>query len=327
MFLQQLFPDLVGKLVEFDPFPPGLTHWQIDEREAREAVEDLTWEEWLPRMAERRGQGNASTLEPSPLCGCTEHSHDEVISAIRQQELKDMRALFEFLNWKTPDGCHVCRPALNYYLLAAWPGEYVDDAQSRFINERAHGNIQKDGTYSVVPRMFGGLCTPADLRAIADVAEKYEVPEMKVTGGQRIDMFGVKKEDLPSMWKDLSDAGSLETDSVSRLVRKDYPKLAIRDGGRTTWVRQEDIEWVDAAGDYMCVHALGETHILRKTMKQLEEELDADFLQRIHRSTIVNVRCVKEMKSHINGEYFLTLSNGHTVKLSRSYKDKLRHFG
>jgi two-component system LytT family response regulator len=125
--------------------------------------------------------------------------------------------------------------------------------------------------------------------------------------------------------EDLSDAGSLETDSVSRLVRKDYPKLAIRDGGRTTWVRQEDIEWVDAAGDYMCVHALGETHILRKTMKQLEEELDADFLQRIHRSTIVNVRCVKEMKSHINGEYFLTLESGHTVKLSRSYKDKLKY--
>ena len=101
-------------------------------------------------------------------------------------------------------------------------------------------------------------------------------------------------------------------------------KLAIRDAGRTTWVRQEDIEWVDAAGDYMCVHALGETHIMRKTMKQLERELDAHFLQRIHRSTIVNVRRVKEMQSHINGEYFLTLDCGHTLKLSRTYKDKLR---
>ena len=88
---------------------------------------------------------------------------------------------------------------------------------------------------------------------------------------------------------------------------------------------QEDIDWVDAAGDYMCVHALGETHIMRKTMKELETALNADFLQRIHRSTIVNVRCVREMQSHINGEYFLTLESGHTVKLSRTYKDKLKY--
>ncbi|HID02068.1 MAG TPA: hypothetical protein EYP18_02475, partial [Desulfobacterales bacterium] len=112
---------------------------------------------------------------------------------------------FRSLEWKPPDGCATCRPALNYYLLANWPEEYHDDPQSRFINERAHGNIQKDGTYSVVPRMFGGLCTPSDLRAIADVAEKYQVPEMKVTGGQRIDLFGVKKEDLPAMWQDLTE--------------------------------------------------------------------------------------------------------------------------
>ena len=80
-----------------------------------------------------------------------------------------------------------------------WEEDYEDDAQSRFINERAHGNIQKDGTYSVVPRMFGGLCTANDLRAIADVSDKYDVPEMKVTGGQRVDLFGVRKEDLPAM--------------------------------------------------------------------------------------------------------------------------------
>ena len=116
----------------------------------------------------------------------------------------------------------------------------------------------------------------------------------------------------------------LDGSAVNRLARKEHAKLAIRDGGRTTWVRQEDIEWVDAAGDYMCVHALGETHIMRKTMKELEKALDADFLQRIHRSTIVNVRCVREMQSHINGEYFLTLESGHTVKLSRTYKDKLK---
>jgi two-component system LytT family response regulator len=116
----------------------------------------------------------------------------------------------------------------------------------------------------------------------------------------------------------------LEDLPPDRLSQRNLPKLAIKDGGHTTWVRQEDIEWVDAAGDYMCVHVLGETHIMRKTMKALERELTADFLQRIHRSTIVNVRCVREMQSHINGEYFLTLESGHTVKLSRTYKEKLK---
>ena len=76
----------------------------------------------------------------------------------------------------------------------------------------------------------------------------------------------------------------------------------------------------------MCVHAEGETYILRKTMKNLEAELDPEILQRIHRSTIVNINCVKEMRSHINGEYFLTLEGGHTIKLSRTYKDKLQYF-
>jgi two-component system LytT family response regulator len=114
---------------------------------------------------------------------------------------------------------------------------------------------------------------------------------------------------------------------VDRLKRKEPPRLAIKDGGSTTWLRQDEIEWIDAAGDYMCVHAHSETHIMRRTMKKLEAELDPEILQRVHRSTIVNVKRVREMHAHINGEYFLTLSNGHTVKLSRSYKDKLRYFG
>src|SRR5271166_659478 len=86
-----------------------------------------------------------------------------------------------------------CRPALNYYLLASWPGEYEDDGQSRFINERVHANIQKDGTYSVVPRMWGGVTSAAELRAIADVVDKFAIPTVKVTGGQRIDLFGVPR--------------------------------------------------------------------------------------------------------------------------------------
>ena len=170
-------------------------------------------------LASTVGEGYDDKPSKKPMCGCTTHSHDDVRRTIKEHGLKTMKDVREFLEWSTPDGCHVCRPALNYYLLAEWPGEYVDDAQSRFINERAHGNIQKDGTYSVVPRMFGGLCTPNELRAIADACDKYDVPELKVTGGQRLDMFGVKKEDLPAMWKDLSDAGLISGHAYGKALR------------------------------------------------------------------------------------------------------------
>lgn len=124
----------------------------------------------------------------------------------------------------------------------------------------------------------------------------------------------------------VSSMEDIKAKGVDRLKKKETPKLAIKDGGKTTWVPQDQIEWIDAAGDYMCVNAAGETYILRKTMKELEKELDPEILQRIHRSTIVNINCVREMRSHINGEYFLTLESGHTTKLSRTYKDKLKYF-
>jgi two-component system LytT family response regulator len=124
----------------------------------------------------------------------------------------------------------------------------------------------------------------------------------------------------------ISSLDELEKADVADLIQKEPSRLAIRDGGHTTWVNQDDIEWIDAAGDYMCVQSLGVTHIMRKTMKELEKELDESILQRIHRSTIVNIRQVREMESHINGEYFLTLKSGHRVKLSRTYKDKLKLF-
>jgi len=124
----------------------------------------------------------------------------------------------------------------------------------------------------------------------------------------------------------ISSFAELEEKDIAGLTKKEPSRLAIRDGGRTTWVNQDDIEWIDAAGDYMCVQALGTTYIMRKTMKELEQELDESILQRIHHSTIVNVKLVREMESHINGEYFLTLDSGHRVKLSRTYKDKLKFF-
>ena len=149
------------------------------------------------------GSDYSATPRKKAVCSCTDMSHDEVRIAIRKEHLISQEQVREFLQWKSPTGCATCRPAVNYYLISTWPHEAKDDPQSRFINERAHANIQKDGTYSVVPRMFGGLTTPSELRRIADVAEKYQVPTVKMTGGQRIDLLGIKKEDLLAVWKEL----------------------------------------------------------------------------------------------------------------------------
>ncbi|MFT0624543.1 nitrite reductase large subunit NirB [Ectopseudomonas guguanensis] len=150
--------------------------------------------------------GGAADVKPKSekaICGCSDLNHGQIRKAIRKQHLTSMAQTMAFLNWSTPNGCATCRPALNYYLISTWPGEAKDDPQSRLINERAHANIQKDGTYSVVPRMWGGVTNPSELRRIADVADKYNVPMVKVTGGQRIDLLGIKKDDLPGVWKDL----------------------------------------------------------------------------------------------------------------------------
>jgi nitrite reductase (NADH) large subunit len=165
------------------------------------------------------GAYSPAASDRKPLCVCTDHSHGEVRKVIREQHLVSIPQVMSFLEWKTPNGCDKCRPALNYYLISTWPHEAKDDPQSRFINERSHANIQKDGTYSVVPRMWGGLTTPAELRAIADAAEKYQVPTVKVTGGQRIDLLGVKKEDLPKMWADLNAAGMVSGHAYGKSIR------------------------------------------------------------------------------------------------------------
>ncbi|HEY9009649.1 MAG TPA: nitrite reductase large subunit NirB [Devosia sp.] len=160
---------------------------------------------------------NPSAVQP--MCKCTDLGHDDVRRLIVAKELKSIPQLMQELEWKTSCGCAKCRPALNYYLLATWPGEYEDDGQSRFINERVHANIQKDGTYSVVPRMWGGLTSPKELRAIADVADKFSIPTVKVTGGQRIDLLGVKKEDLPAVWADLNAAGMVSGAAYAKGLR------------------------------------------------------------------------------------------------------------
>ena len=154
-----------------------------------------------------------------PICACTPFSHDDARRTIVEHQLKSLPEAMRFMEWSSPDGCHVCRPALNYYLVAAWPGEYRDDPQSRFINERVHANIQKDGTFSVVPRMWGGVTSPNELRAIADVADKFNIPTVKVTGGQRIDLLGVQKDDLPAVWRDLNAAGLVSGHAYGKALR------------------------------------------------------------------------------------------------------------
>ncbi len=165
------------------------------------------------------GDGFKAATGPAPMCKCTTHDHGHVRRAIVAEALKSLPAAMQALEWSTPDGCASCRPALNYYMICAWPGEYRDDKQSRFINERVHANIQKDGTYSVVPRMWGGMTTPDELRAIADVADKFAIPAVKVTGGQRIDLLGVKKDDLPAVWADLNAAGMVSGHAYGKALR------------------------------------------------------------------------------------------------------------
>jgi nitrite reductase (NADH) large subunit len=137
------------------------------------------------------------------MCGCTDASHQDAREAIRKEHLLTIDGVYRHLGWRTPNGCASCRPAVNYYLLSSWPKETKDDPQSRFINERSHANIQKDGTYSVIPRMWGGETTADELRRIANAVDKYKIRTVKVTGGQRIDLLGVKKEDLTAVWQDI----------------------------------------------------------------------------------------------------------------------------
>jgi nitrite reductase (NADH) large subunit len=157
--------------------------------------------------------------EVEPLCGCTDLGHADVRRLISASHMKSIPAVMQSLNWKSSHGCAKCRPALNYYLICENPEEDVDDGRSRFINERVHANIQKNGTYSVVPRMWGGMTSAKELRAIADVADKFNIPAVKVTGGQRIDLLGIKKEDLPLVWSDLNKAGMISGAAYAKGLR------------------------------------------------------------------------------------------------------------
>ncbi|WP_144459256.1 MULTISPECIES: NADPH-nitrite reductase [Bacillus] len=171
-----------------------------------------------------------ASAQKEAICGCTTLSRDEVVEEIKAKGLSHTREVMNVLGWKTPEGCSKCRPALNYYLGMINPTKYEDDRTSRFVNERMHANIQKDGTYSVVPRMYGGVTNSTDLRKIADVVDKYEIPLVKMTGGQRIDLIGVKKEDLPKVWEDLDMPSGYAYGKTLRTVKTCVGKQFCRFG-------------------------------------------------------------------------------------------------
>ena len=151
------------------------------------------------------------------ICGCLPFAEERLREILRSERLKSVQDVLEI--YGNGRGCEVCKPALSYMLDMLWCGDHDEDRSARFINDRVHANIQKDGTFSVIPRIRGGVTSAAELRRIADVAEKYNVPMVKITGSQRIDLLGVRKEDLPKIWADLDmPSGQAYTKGV-RMVK------------------------------------------------------------------------------------------------------------
>ncbi|MBC1475280.1 NAD(P)/FAD-dependent oxidoreductase [Listeria grandensis] len=156
---------------------------------------------------------------PAGICGCTDFTRDQLIIQIRSKQLQTAKEVRHVLAFRNPEGCSKCRPALNYYLNMVWPQTHADEPESRYVNERLHANIQNDGTYSVIPRMYAGQTDPQQLIQIAKVAEKYDIPLLKLTGGQRIGLYGVKKEDLPKVWEELDMRSGFAYGKTLRTVK------------------------------------------------------------------------------------------------------------
>jgi nitrite reductase (NADH) large subunit len=141
------------------------------------------------------------TAQQPVFCGCIPLDQTALRTEIKVRGLRSATETLRTLG--NGDGCAVCKPGLSYLLSEVWANDHLEERQHRFINDRVHANIQKDGSFSVVPRMYGGVTSPEELRRIAEVAERYGVRMVKVTGGARIDLLGVKKADLPRIWADL----------------------------------------------------------------------------------------------------------------------------
>lgn len=154
-------------------------------------------------LAHTLGDSFDASLQKTGMCSCTSLTRDEVVAQIKEKQMKSPKEVRIVLDFASAEGCSKCRPALNYYMRMLFPEEYEDDKASRFVNEKMEGNIQNDGTFSVVPRMYGGTTTADDLIKLGEAAKKYNVPLVKITGASRIGLYGVKKEDVPHVWEDL----------------------------------------------------------------------------------------------------------------------------
>ncbi|EEZ79707.1 MAG: NAD(P)/FAD-dependent oxidoreductase [Candidatus Thioglobus sp.] len=190
----------------------------------------------------------AELVAKDALCNCTTHSTQEVREYIRLLDevanINDIRDALEF------DGsCEVCGAAINYYLSSQFNDKYIHNDAERPHNEMMHANKQRDGTYSIVPQMQGGLTTPSELKALADIAVKYDVPTVKVTGGQRIDLLGIPKENLNDMWDEIADAGmeagyayAKATRTCKSCVGIDHCMMGTQDSMGLS-VKMEDAVW------------------------------------------------------------------------------------
>jgi len=169
--------------------------------------------------------------EPAYLCPCRRQTREELAGIVREQGLESVSEVSRACG--TGRECGACKPGLAYLVSEVNANRHREERDARFINDRVHGNIQKDGTFSVVPRMRGGVTTPAELRRIADVAEKYEIPLVKVTGGQRIDLLGVRKQDLPKIWDELGmpsgHAYAKAVRTVKTCVGSDFCRFGLAD--------------------------------------------------------------------------------------------------
>jgi nitrite reductase (NADH) large subunit len=169
------------------------------------------------------------------LCACVPFSYERLRDIVKGQKLKSVEEVLAV--YGNRKGCEVCKPALSYMLDMLWCGDHEEDRSARYINDRVHANIQKDGTFSVVPRMRGGVTTPDELRRIANVADKYQIPMVKVTGSQRIDLLGVKKADLPAVWRELGmPSGQAYTKGVRMVktcVGTEFCRFGVQDSTNT----------------------------------------------------------------------------------------------
>lgn len=176
---------------------------------------------------ERGGAGE----EPAYLCPCRRQTREELAAVVRERGVESVSELTAACG--AGRDCGTCKPGLAYLVSQVRENSHREERHARYINDRVHANIQRDGTFSVVPRMRGGVTTPDELRRIADVADKYEIPLVKVTGGQRIDLLGVRKEQLPAVWEELGmpsgHAYAKAVRTVKTCVGSDFCRFGLGD--------------------------------------------------------------------------------------------------